>query len=148
MAASAGAAPALLRKSAAARLVRRRLVTLEARRPVAEIHRGERRHWVGRRTVPFLVQFHEGAIELHALDRLLDLVAVLAALGPEGEAEVAPVEILEAALHRPILARRIDCGRDLVQGREGASGDDRLHRVRERVVALDLEAEALGVGRR
>src|SRR5215475_4807101 len=133
--------------SVALQLVRRRIVALEARRTVAREDGADRRARIDLRAVPFLVELHERAVLLHAFDRHLDGVAI-AVVEPEGVAEVAAVEVLEADLDRLVLAGGVDRGRNLVQRGEGALGDHRLHRIGEGVVALHLEAVLLGVLRR
>src|SRR5579883_1161551 len=134
------------RPSLACQLMRRRVVALEARRAIAREDRADRRAGIDLGAVPLLVELHEHAVLLHALDRVLDGVAVLHVLEPEGIAEIAAVVVLEADLDRLVLAGGEHRGRDLVERGEGAARDHRLNRVGEGVVALHLEAVLLGVG--
>src|SRR5436309_363823 len=52
------------------------LEALEARRPITEVDRINRRSRIWSRTVPLLMQLTQSAVELHAFDNILNLVAV------------------------------------------------------------------------
>src|SRR6266849_466104 len=127
-------------RSVALRRVGRRVVTLEARGAPAWEDGLEGRIVGGGLLEPLLVVLHQPTVELHALDGLLDLVAKGHALEAEGKAEVPSGVLGEAHLDLGVLSRREVRGRDLVEGREGPPGDDRLDRIGEVVVTLDFEA--------
>src|SRR5215475_10804628 len=108
----------------AVRDVRGGLETLESGRTKAEIDRLDGRSWVRRAAVPFLVQFTEPSVELHALDDLLNLVAILGVFQTEGIGKVTAVEVLVAYLDGLVLTRSEDCGRNFIQSGEGATRQD------------------------